>query len=261
MDNNKGIIYKATCLIDNKIYIGKTVYSLNKRKHSHIRISKDNPKTYFNKAIAKHGPESFIWEILEEADKEKLSEREIYWIKNLDSFKPKGYNLTLGGEGNLGWIPSQETKNKIGKANGGKNSSWYNKKHTQDEKEKIRASVTKWWETVPKDVLDIRNKNLSDSKKGCKFTEEHKRKISEGNKGKIVIISEEQKVKISKTRLERGCGKGEKNYWYGKHHSEETKEKMRINAKQRTIIRDSKGRIIGTESNLTIKNIPICNHL
>jgi group I intron endonuclease len=54
------------------------------------------------------------------------------------------------------------------------------------------------------------------------FTEEHKRKIGEANKGKI--ISEEQRKRISefgKTRT------GEKNSFYSKTHSDEFKQKQK----------------------------------
>ena len=54
-------------------------------------------------------------------------------------------------------------------------------------------------------------------KKGYKQTEEHRRKISEANKGKIV--SEETRKKLSELR------KGKKHPMFGKHHSEESKKK------------------------------------
>lgn len=56
-------------------------------------------------------------------------------------------------------------------------------------------------------------------------SEETKKKISEGNKGKKV--SEETKIKISIKAKER-LSKSENNPMYGKKHSEETKEKFRL---------------------------------
>lgn len=43
------------------------------------------------------GRENFYMEVLEECPQEKLSEREIYWIKFYNSYK-KGYNGTVGGD-------------------------------------------------------------------------------------------------------------------------------------------------------------------
>ena len=39
------------------------------------------------------------------------------YIKKYNSYGENGYNMTYGGEGTLGWIPSEETKRKIGLAN------------------------------------------------------------------------------------------------------------------------------------------------
>jgi len=60
-----GIIYKVTNLINNKIYIGQTTGSLEKRKIKHISCAKLNSNIYFHKALNKYGIGSFDWEILE----------------------------------------------------------------------------------------------------------------------------------------------------------------------------------------------------
>ena len=48
-----------------------------------------------------------------------LKTMEPYFINEYDSFN-NGYNSTIGGEGTLGIIVTEEHKNKIGKANRGK---------------------------------------------------------------------------------------------------------------------------------------------
>ena len=63
-------------------------------------------------------------------------------------------------------------------------------------------------------------------------TEAHK-KISEANKGKTpwnkgIPRTTEERVNISKSLRENGNLKGEKNPFYGKHHTEETKKKLSI---------------------------------
>ena len=55
------------------------------------------------------------------------------------------------------------------------------------------------------------------------FTDEIRQKISESNKGRIV--SSETRKKMSDLR--QGTCKGEENPFFGKHHTEETKEKNR----------------------------------
>ena len=89
-----GIIYAGENLLTHKIYVGQTVRSLKKR----IREHKNNTKSLIGRALHKYGEENFVWVILEECDsREQLDEREIYWIKTLNTKFPNGYNLTDGG--------------------------------------------------------------------------------------------------------------------------------------------------------------------
>ena len=60
-------------------------------------------------------------------------------------------------------------------------------------------------------------------RKGYKDSEWHKQRISETHKGKI--LSDETKHKISQSK--KGKFTGEDNHFYGKHHTEETKDKIR----------------------------------
>lgn len=96
------IIYKITNLINNKIYIGLTTLSLNKRWTSHKAECKRNNKKHLYNAMRKYGIESFkIEEIDNTDDIIKLGELERYYIKFYDSRNPeKGYNITAGGERN-----------------------------------------------------------------------------------------------------------------------------------------------------------------
>ena len=93
-----GYIYKITNTLNNKIYIGQTVKTVQKRFTQH----KNNAnKSYFSqivlyKAFNKYGFENFKCETLEEVPNEKLDEREKYWIEYYDSYF-NGYNSTLGG--------------------------------------------------------------------------------------------------------------------------------------------------------------------
>ena len=93
-----GYIYKIQNIINNHLYIGQTVKSLEKRFQQH-RNNYDKP--YFShlplyRAFQKYGLENFIFEKVEEVENEKLDEREKYWINYYNSFYD-GYNATLGG--------------------------------------------------------------------------------------------------------------------------------------------------------------------
>lgn len=93
-------IYKITNQINGKIYVGKTLSTIDNRWCEHLR---DYSRSY-NKirplysAMIKYGVKNFSIEELEECLPEEASEREKYWIETLQSFK-KGYNATVGGDG------------------------------------------------------------------------------------------------------------------------------------------------------------------
>lgn len=95
-----GIIYKATCLQNNKIYIGKTTGLLKNREYRHYNDAESNRlDTHFARAIRKYGKNNFIFEEIDRAYSEKeLDKKEKYWISFYDS-KNKGYNETDGGDG------------------------------------------------------------------------------------------------------------------------------------------------------------------
>jgi hypothetical protein len=61
--------------------------------------------------------------------------------------------------------------------------------------------------------------------KGTKFSEEHKRKISEANKGKIGYWKGKHLTKEHKKKLSESL-KGQTNAMFGHHHSEEIKRKI-----------------------------------
>lgn len=103
------IVYKVTNNINGKIYIGKTSNSLDGRKAQHLRDSKKS-KFKFHRALKKYGYENFLWEVVFECHSEQeLNLKEIELIQNYNSFK-NGYNMTLGGEGQLGNTPSEKTR-------------------------------------------------------------------------------------------------------------------------------------------------------
>ena len=111
----KGIIYKYTNQINNKVYIGQTINEY-KRKYAH-KHTLNSWRSYFYNAIKKYGYDKFVYEILEEVDdtdvkelKIKLDTLEQKYIFVYKSNDPNfGYNLTLGGGGTLGLKQSKES--------------------------------------------------------------------------------------------------------------------------------------------------------
>lgn len=86
------MIYKITCRINDKIYIGQTCETLQRRFKRHMGYQKDEYDTKFYRAVRKYGEENFYIELLDVADtQEELDEKELYWINKLDTVR-NGYN-------------------------------------------------------------------------------------------------------------------------------------------------------------------------
>lgn len=94
-----GIIYIITNTINNKIYIGQTIQTLDARWQEHCRksCSKNEANMAIKKAIFKYGKENFIIKEIEKCDISTLDEKEIYYINLYNSYN-EGYNLTKGGK-------------------------------------------------------------------------------------------------------------------------------------------------------------------
>ena len=91
-------IYQITNDINDKIYIGKTEFDIQKRFKEHCRdaFKRFDEKRPLYSAMRKYGIEHFHIELIEETDNQ--AEREMYWIEKKESFL-NGYNATLGGDG------------------------------------------------------------------------------------------------------------------------------------------------------------------
>ena len=85
--------------INGKMYIGKT-NDLYKRLSGHKKDRRSI--THFTRAVDKHGIGNFDVVVLEECRGEKLAtEREIFWIKEYNTYLSSHYNSTPGGDGFL----------------------------------------------------------------------------------------------------------------------------------------------------------------
>ena len=96
-------IYSITNNINSKKYIGKTSRTLSQRinEHKQIASGNSNNKGAIHHAISKYGIDNFSIKCIEECDTNRENEREMYWIKMLQTHVQygKGYNLTKGGDG------------------------------------------------------------------------------------------------------------------------------------------------------------------
>ena len=182
-------IYKITNNLNNKIYIGlktSTVKESESYYGSGVAI---------NRAIDKYGKHNFTKTILERdiVDYDLLKEREQYWIEYYDSYN-NGYNMTLGGDGTLGHIVSDETKEKIRKAFKGKKIGPYSDERKAAIKEgRKNGKSNKGVKKPPR--TEEHTKNLSKALKGRPMHPNTRKALLESITGRVV--SEETRKKIS----------------------------------------------------------------
>lgn len=198
-------IYMIKNIVNGKIYIGKS-FDVKKRWSNHkYELNKGvHVNNHLQRAWNKYGEQNFEFSVVEECNKDDLSNKEIYWIKEMDAYR-NGYNQTEGGEGahlpedvkiKIGsaskeWWSNPENKNRMSEARKGEGSFWYGKKFPKEMIEKLS-------EAHKNPNEEIRQK-YSNAFKGKKHTEESKQKISEALVGRQ--LSEDTKKKIGKAKI------------------------------------------------------------
>ena len=182
-----GVVYKITNKLNGRSYVGKTTRSIEERFGEHAR----HKKFLVDKAICKYGRENFLVEVIEECETiEQLNEREIFWIAELNTKVPNGYNLTDGGEGTLN--PSKETRAKMSAAQSGGNHPMYGKHHKPETLTKMSATRR------GKHLSEVARAKLSVAKKGVPKSPEHRAKLAMANTGKRA--NDETRAKMSVIR-------------------------------------------------------------
>ena len=87
-----GYIYKTTCVINNKVYIGQ-------HKATKFTPSYKGGGLLIKEAVKKYGTDNFTVELIDTAEsKNELNDKEIYYIEKFDARNSLvGYNLAEGG--------------------------------------------------------------------------------------------------------------------------------------------------------------------
>jgi hypothetical protein len=170
-----GFIYKIE-FPNGKYYIGLTTTSLKQRTKEHTYSAKKGYTSLLYKALRKHDMiDKFELIEIDRADTlEKLCELEIRYIKEYNSYymNGKGYNMTCGGEGTIGYIFTENDKQKISESL---------KKYYEDNPEAIQKnseSRKKYYQDHP----ELRQKNSEALKKYYQDNPEAIQKNSEALK-------------------------------------------------------------------------------
>lgn len=87
-------VYAIVCLANRKIYVGQSV-DIHRRFHHHkYRLRKGvHTNLSLQRAWKKHGPELFVFTVLEKTTKSTLYKTEEKWMARLNSKNPTiGFN-------------------------------------------------------------------------------------------------------------------------------------------------------------------------
>ena len=131
------IIYKITCQVNGKVYIGQTQQTLTQRWKQHCFPSSKGC-IELHRAIQKYGEDNFTVEQIDCAvDQEELDRKERFWIKHYDSTnKEKGYNIAVGGGAPMANRKhSDATRQKMSKSHTGL-------KMSEEERQKLIKRIT-----------------------------------------------------------------------------------------------------------------------
>jgi len=98
------LIYVITNRLNGKQYVGQTIGRLDKRLKDHIaaahgwkRQEAKHGVRLLSRAINKYGDGSFEIRVAEKCvDKKLLDEREAFWVRELNTLAPNGYNILEG---------------------------------------------------------------------------------------------------------------------------------------------------------------------
>lgn len=182
-------IYCYTNQITNQKYIGCTSY-----KYQCQRAGKNGDQyirhcSAFGPAIIEYGWSNFVYSVLEDnLTKEQAEEREKFWIENLGTLYPSGYNLESGGKHH---ITHELTRKKKSVLQSGENNPYYG--HTG---ENAWSYGMHWYNNGTSEIVS-RECPEGYVKGRLPMSEEVKKSISQTSKGRQHSIDTRQKLSNS----------------------------------------------------------------
>jgi group I intron endonuclease len=254
-------LYLMTNTVNGKQYVGITTRTLEVRFHEHCFVALRGRKTLIAAAIRKYGSDAFRIELLAEAlDYTTLQQMERAAIAQQGTFRPHGYNLTLGGEGTLGRllseearlrialankgrvrsdahkaavsraqrgrVVSEETREKMGAWQHGEHNNMYGKHVSEEHKQHLREVHTGKQYALGRTHSAEAREKMSRAHTGQTHTPEAREKIAAAKRGKP--RSDETKAKISAATKAYLAEHG--NPMQGRTHSAETRAKLAAKA-------------------------------
>lgn len=189
-------IYLITNKINGMKYVGCTSQSLTRRYSQH-KCDAKRCSDLLHSDMRKFGLHNFSIQLIEdniESEKAEMLERQ--YIQQYDTYylNGKGYNMTIGGHGTIGYVFTEQDRTKISKLHKGR-------KYSAERNEHLRIINT-----------------------GREYKDEWRKALSESKLGRFT---------------------GKDNPFYGKHHTDEHKQKLREASSKGVILRlDASGVVL-----------------
>jgi group I intron endonuclease len=223
-------IYKIQSKVHpDRFYIGSTS-NIGERWYNHLKELKSNkhqnPKLQYH--FNKYGESDLQFSILIGCNKEDLLKQEQFF---LDSLNPWFNILKLAG-GTSGKDVSLTTRERMSKSHKGLNTWIKGRKLTEEHKRKIslafkgRIAPNKGVKMSEETRMKMSKSQIGNTNsKGNIPTEYNRKRTRKVNKGNKYALGSQRTEEFKKNKSESLVG--EKNHFFGKHHTEETKAKIR----------------------------------
>lgn len=130
-------LYTITNQVNGKQYIGISI-NVARRWLEH-KCGHGSKLVY--QAKKKYGIEALKFDILCEGCEEDIKNLEVAIIEKHNTVAPGGYNLTLGGEGSVGWRHSENTRNKMSEDRRGEGNAMFGRSHSEKTRKKIASKA------------------------------------------------------------------------------------------------------------------------
>lgn len=187
-------VYLRTNVVNEKQYVGQA-NDFERREYEWNNTNQKYAGAYINNARDKYGLENFKTEILKECGtQDELNQWEQYYIKELNTKYPNGYNLTDGGDTSIGYRFTEEQKKKISESNKGRISPNKGIPMKEETKQKLH-NIHKGKRYSPQTEF---KKGKPSWNKGKHLSDETKKKLREAHLGKR--LTDETKMKMSESR-------------------------------------------------------------
>ena len=227
-----GYIYLTTNLVNGKKYVGQ------KKSSTFLGTSYLGSGRAIKSAVRKYGTDKFSVELLEEVcgNQEDLNRAEYSWTVKLNAVKSREfYNLREGGD-----MPgfSEETRHLIAESNQrrtgetrseefkaartGKNNPCYGRKHTDEERERMRKNHVKeltpeWRSNVSKSLLG----NTRALGKRWTMSNESRENVARGKRGRRIMNNGFETRRVPPDKIDEFLAEGYKFGWCKKNENHE----------------------------------------